>query len=98
MVVIIICLFVPDDSLTIYRFTASTEQLTKCCESLQKMRVRLGACKIDLGPPVILFLIVPRRYFCCGSICFMFWCRFFVLFESYVCTFLYLHLKSGTCT
>ena len=28
--------------------------------------------------------IVPRRYFFCGSICFMFWSRIFVLFEPYV--------------
>ena len=39
-----------------------TEQLTKCCEPLQKLRVRLGTCKIDLSPPVIY-----RRYYCCGS-------------------------------
>ena len=25
------------------------------------------------------------RYFCCGSICFMFWSRMFVLFEPYEC-------------
>ena len=36
--------FVLDDSLT-KRFTTRTEQLTKCCEPLQKMLVRLGACK-----------------------------------------------------
>ena len=28
-----------------------TEQLTKCCEALQKMRVRLCACKAGLSPP-----------------------------------------------
>ena len=28
--------------------------------------------------------IVPRRYFCCGSSCFVFWSRIFVLFEPYV--------------
>ena len=39
-----IYLFVLGDSLT------RIEQLTKCCESLQKVRVRLGPCKIDLGP------------------------------------------------
>ena len=36
-------LFVLDDPLT--RFTTRTEQLTKCCEPLQKLRVRLGTCK-----------------------------------------------------
>ena len=70
-----IYLFVLDDSLTSQRFTTRTEELTKCYESLQKMRVRLVAFKIDL--------IVLRRYFCCGSICFMFWGRIFVLFEPY---------------
>ena len=32
-----------------------TEQLTKCCEPLQKLRVRLGSCKTSLSPPVILY-------------------------------------------
>ena len=32
-----------------------TEQLTKSCEPLQKLRVRLGTCKIDLSRPVILY-------------------------------------------
>ena len=48
-----IYLFVLDDSLTSYRFTTRTEQLTKCCEPLHKLRVRLWPCKIDLSPPVI---------------------------------------------
>ena len=30
-------------------------ELTKCCEPLQKPRVRLWPCKIDLSPPVILY-------------------------------------------
>ena len=30
-----------------------TEQLTECCEPLQKLRVRLGTCKTGLSPPVI---------------------------------------------
>ena len=34
-------LFVFGDSLTSERFTTRTKQLTKCCEPLQKMRVRL---------------------------------------------------------
>ena len=86
MVIIMIYLFVIDDSLTSKRFTMGIEQLTKCCEPLQKMRVRLGACKIDLNPLPCNFIlpIVPRRYFCCGCICFMFWSRIFVLFEPYL--------------
>ena len=40
-----IYLFVLDDALTSSRFTTRTEQRTKCCEPLQKMRVRLGHCK-----------------------------------------------------
>ena len=50
-----IYLFVLDDSLTSKRFTTMTEQLTKCFEPLRKLRVRLGTCKIDLSPPVILY-------------------------------------------
>ena len=45
--------FVLDDSLASKRFTTRTEQLTKCGEPLQKPRVRLGACKTGLSPPVI---------------------------------------------
>ena len=37
--------FALDDSMTSKRFTTRNEQLTKCCEPLQKMRVRLGPCK-----------------------------------------------------
>ena len=62
-----------------------TKQLTKCREPLQKLRVRLGTFKIDLSPPVILYLIlmVPRCYFCGGSFCFMSWC--FVVFFCVCC-------------
>ena len=59
-----IYLFVLDDSLTSQRFTTRTEELTKCYKPLQRLRVRLWPCKIDLSPPVIF---VPRRYFCGGS-------------------------------
>ena len=31
-----------------------------------------------------ILLIVPMRYFSCGSVCFRFWSRIFVLFEPYV--------------
>ena len=34
-----------------------------------------------------IFLIVPRRYFCDGSYCFMSWCLFFVLLAPYVYMF-----------
>ena len=50
-VVIMIDLFLLDDSLTRTR----TERLTKCCEPLQKIRVRLGACKTGLSLQVILY-------------------------------------------
>ena len=93
-----IYLFVLDDLLASQRFTTRTEQPTKCCEPLQKMRVRLGACKIDLSPPPpsnfmsliipLMSLIVPLRYFCRGFIClfvFLFVLdSIFVLFEPYV--------------
>ena len=33
-----------------------------------------------------IFLIVPRRYLCCGgSFCFMSWCLIFVLLAPFVC-------------
>ena len=47
-------LFVLDDSLTSKRFTTRTEGLTKCYKPLQKLRVRVGACKTGLSPPVTL--------------------------------------------
>ena len=50
-----IYLFVRHDSLT--SFTTRTELLTKCCEPLQKLRVRLRPCKIDSSPPVILYYL-----------------------------------------
>ena len=49
-----IYLFVLDDPLTSWRFTTRTEELTKCYEPLQKLRVRLGNCKTGLSPPVTL--------------------------------------------
>ena len=55
LVFIMIYLLVHDDSLTSLRFTTRTEQLTKCCDPLQKVWVRLGTCKIDFSPPVILY-------------------------------------------
>ena len=80
MVFIMIYLFVLDDSLTSKRFTTRTEELTKCYEPLQKLRVRLWPCKTGLSP------IVQRRYFCDGYFCFMSWClKFFVLLAPYVC-------------
>ena len=48
-----IYMFVLDDSLTT-RFTTRTKELTKYYEPLQKLRVRLWPCKIDLNPPVTL--------------------------------------------
>ena len=55
LVVIMIYLFVHVDSFTSKRFTTSTEQITKCYEPLQKMRVRLGPCETGLSHPVILY-------------------------------------------
>ena len=46
-----IYMFVFDDTLTSQRFTTRTEQLTICCEPLQKLRVRLWPCKTSLSPP-----------------------------------------------
>ena len=49
-----IYLFVLDDLLTSQRFNTRTEELTKCYEPLQKLRVRLWPCKTGLSPPVTL--------------------------------------------
>ena len=76
--------FVLDDS--IYHDVRTT----KCREPLQKIRVRLRACKTSLSTPPppskVVLLIVPRRYICCGIffLC-VFWSRIFVLFEPHVC-------------
>ena len=35
-----------------------------------------------------MLLIVPMRYFCCGSYCFVFWSRIFVLFGP-LCVFIF---------
>ena len=45
-------LSVRDDTLTNKRFTTGTEQLTKCCEPLQKLRVMLGTFIIDSTPVI----------------------------------------------
>ena len=78
-----IYLFIIDDSLTTKRFTTSTEQLTKCCESLQKM-VRLGACKIDLTPHPLpqpqLFYILGR-----SKAILLLWFYLFYVLESNFC-------------
>ena len=52
-----IYLFVHDDSLTSKRFTTRTEQLTKWCEPLQKMRVRLNLAEKALA---LTFVPNPR--------------------------------------
>ena len=55
--------------------------LYSCCEPLQKLRVRLGICKIRIMSACnFILLIVPRRYFCGGSY------RFYVLvFKFFLC-------------
>ena len=53
-------------------------------EPLQKMMVMLGACKIGLRPSVIYITDRSKANVCCGSNCFVFWSRVFVLFEPYV--------------
>ena len=67
-----------------------TEELTKYNDPLQKLRVRLWPCKIDLSPPVsnFILLIVTRRYFCGGSFCFMSWCLNFCAVGA-LCMFSY---------
>ena len=50
-------------------------QLTKCCKPLQKMKVRLGASKIDLSPQ--LFYITDR-----SKAILMLWFHLFYILES----------------
>ena len=56
--------FVPDDSLTSYRFTTRTEELSNCYEPLQKLRVRLWPCKTGLSPPI--------KFLCCWRLMYVF--------------------------
>ena len=63
-----------------------TDQLTKCCESLQKLRVRLGTCKLILSLPVMFYYcafegdtsVVVLLVLCLGV-------QIFALFAPYVC-------------
>ena len=57
--------------------------------SLQKLRVRLWPCKTGLSPPVTVLLIVPSRYFCSGSFCFMSWCLKIFCAVGALCMFSY---------
>ena len=65
----------------------------KCCEPLQKLRVRLGTCKIDLSPPVILYYrsfrgdtsVVVLTVLCLGV-------KIFVLFAP-INIFIFLHYE-----
>ena len=76
-----------------WRFTTRTEQLTKCCEPLQILRVRIGTCKIDLSPPVILYYgsfqgdtsVVVLIVLCLGVIFVLFAPSF--CFDCTLCTF-----------
>ena len=81
---IIIYLFVLGDSLTSERFTTRTEELTKCYEPLQKLRVRLGTCKIDLSPPVIYRSKAIRLWW---FFRFMSWCLIFFCAVGALCMF-----------
>ena len=75
MDVIMVYLFARDGSLNELEIHKRTEQLTKCCEPLQKLRLTLGSCKTSLSPPVILYYwsfqgdtsVVVLMFF-------MFWC------------------------
>ena len=40
-----------------------------------------------------MLLIVPSRYFCSGSFCFMSWCLIFVLLAPYVCFHIFSKVK-----
>ena len=59
---------------------------------VMKLRVRLGACKIDLGLYYLSFQL--RRYFYGGSYCFMSWCLSFCAVCA-LCVFSYFKLSLG---
>ena len=85
-----IYLFVLDDSFTSWRFTTRTEELSKCYEPLQKLRVRLRPCKIDLNPLCVtdrsksillwwfflFYVLVFKIFLCCWRL--MYVCIFLV--------------------
>ena len=59
------------------------EQCSKIAEAEGEVRILLNRFKPASN---FVLLIVPRRYFCGGSFCFMSWClKFFVLLAPYVC-------------
>ena len=67
-------------------YSTRTEELTKCYEPLQKLRMRLGACKTGLSPPV--FCVTDRYKAILLWWFFLFYVlvfNFFVLLAPYVC-------------
>ena len=62
-----ICLFVLDDSLTSQRITTRTEQLTKCYEQLQTLRVWLATCTCKTSLILYIHRNIQRRHFYHGD-------------------------------
>ena len=60
-----------------------TEQLNKCFEPLQKMRVRLCASKTSLSLPIILYITNRSKAILLLWFYFVFWSRSFLLFKPY---------------
>ena len=69
-----------------------TEELTKCYEPLQKLRVRLGTCKIDLSPPVIFITDRSKAILLWWFFRFMSWCLKNCAFGA-ICMFSYFLVK-----
>ena len=76
--IMVVITFVLHDSLTSMRFTTRTEQLTKCCEPLQKMMASLGARITGLSLPV--FYITDR-----SKAILLLWFYVFYVLESKFC-------------
>ena len=80
-----------DVSVTAEYFCVSCEQYL--CLGCKQYHSRVKATKshqvigTDEIPSNFVLLIVPSRYFCGGSFCFMSWCleKMFVLLTPYVC-------------
>ena len=50
------------------RFSSVSEQPIECFEPFQKLKAGMARRKSILFPHSNLLLIVPRWYFCCGSL------------------------------
>ena len=84
-----IYLFALDDSLTSQRFTTKIKQLTKLCEPLQKMGVKLSACKTGFSSQQFYIIDRSKAIFCCGPICLCFGLEFSCCVYVFILLFMF---------